>query len=1065
MLRTSVLFVLLCVLSLASIATQDALSQNDHPFICIDTNPEQVPLQQNTACQDLDYYALFNKHLHTINLRFHFLRAADDPGDIDYSVVHQRIQTLMQVINEKLETNHVMELCNVFNGVEDCPEVLLIPFRVALLGEEIEGDDYGPDFTDFEEPDNDGIYVHNEPELYLVVDAPNSELPPSFDQDYLFELHQRYGTEGAIDIFVSSYHPSEPMPSASGRGYSHFATIGMVGWENIEDSAWPWFSATHLIHEIGHVLSLGHAHNNAPCNSDQLCGEIISSDPESDIPEHCQCYNSPFQNNYMESNALSNALTPMQLQQMMKHVYTSQTVDYVDLSPTQPATGIVDFADGLVITGEHYWTAAEYRVLPGRTVVIDAASIILAPDTRITVHRAGRLEITNGSCLSSLIASDIDRNWNGITVLGNPHLDHPPIHLVEQGIYPNKKEQHGVLILEDGSRLQSAKVAISMGSDNNSLSQENENAGGILICRNTELESRFTVRFNPFHRDNVSYFRDVDMQGTNTSISIHSNHGVLLDQCRFEVLQTQDLSPVLAFKSSIRMDECNFYVNRLGATFIGDEGSLIRKCAFRSHSEWGPFHSQTAVLYANGLRLIDASFDTYRGQVPAGEYVSNLILGATDDCVIENNSFDKNSNSSLYPIYASRGMKVIQSGADPDWIYRNTFQKLDIGIDLQGKNTRMSLQCNSFDEMTEYDILVSSGDWMEEQGLCDLDDPDIPIDCSNPQTQEFCFYNATPLTNDFSHMPNVPSIWVEPSIQHPDIDYHYFGSEALPNTDSAPEVHPISCTISQGTQFCLESPDYLQAQMRNPIPSATPDYCEMLDHLAVSRSKLGTEALMQQVMTKALKHMPQNQESCLYHFVLEHGDLIVKTRYANARIEALSFDRLPELYKTLESSKEGKRVLQVLKKKEKFYASGAKQSQGLAEQDLEELHKTLQHKYDEASALTELLLFEHNARIPRFKPVQPKQNLLQTQMQSQTITSLEILLIPNPVRDQLTLHFERAEAQVLSIYDAKGQLLIQQPVQGQYTHNLNLSHWKPGVYFVNTLNENGSLSLAKFIKI
>jgi hypothetical protein len=80
-----------------------------------------------------------------------------------------------------------------------------------------------------------------------------------------------------------------------------------------------------------------------------------------------------------------------------------------------------------------------------------------------------------------------------------------------------------------------------------------------------------------------------------------------------------------------------------------------------------------------------------------------------------------------------------------------------------------------------------------------------------------------------------------------------------------------------------------------------------------------------------------------------------------------------------------------------------------------------------------------------------------------TINQQQLKIYPNPAQEQLTLSLQNGLIEQYNIFDALGQVVLQNNSNKQLTPQLNISNLKAGVYYVQTISSNGSYT-AKFIK-
>jgi hypothetical protein len=79
------------------------------------------------------------------------------------------------------------------------------------------------------------------------------------------------------------------------------------------------------------------------------------------------------------------------------------------------------------------------------------------------------------------------------------------------------------------------------------------------------------------------------------------------------------------------------------------------------------------------------------------------------------------------------------------------------------------------------------------------------------------------------------------------------------------------------------------------------------------------------------------------------------------------------------------------------------------------------------------------------------------------ITQSEILVYPNPAKDNLNFDMGMYKDFQLSVYNQMGQTIMQKNfISGNNT--INIGNFKPGIYFYNLQNKNGKVISGKFVK-
>jgi hypothetical protein len=368
--------------------------------------PSSFEDRKSTCRDQLSYIPDLDHIDHTpikyLRVNFHVMCNAKGEGNFNEKNGRIFIDEVMTSANEKLGRNGKM---NLPPGNET--PVVPMRYRFMLTGRPAQ-------------PEDDGIYFHNDEELYAMIGAGKQS------NHYDKTVFKKYGIQKdtVLNIFIMTHHVdsigSETyVANSKGIGFPNFLKV--THWyQSVRDTTLvngkfstntqKWYAVKLLHHEIGHTLGLRHSwRGNDGCD---------------DTPNHSNCWNKTkgkapcdewWSNNIMDYNTHNSAWSPCQIGIIHRN-FSDKKKPVRKL--LQPLWCALDEAKTIIIKEEVEWIGA--KDLEGHLIIEDGASltircrISLPKNAKIIIHPAGKL-ILDGATLEN----DCGDTWKGIEIWSN----------------------------------------------------------------------------------------------------------------------------------------------------------------------------------------------------------------------------------------------------------------------------------------------------------------------------------------------------------------------------------------------------------------------------------------------------------------------------------------------------------------------------------------------------------------------------------------------------------------------------------------------------------------------
>ncbi|MDT8412765.1 MAG: T9SS type A sorting domain-containing protein [Vicingaceae bacterium] len=550
-------------------------------------------------------------------------------------------------------------------------------------------------------------------------------------------------------------------------------------------------------------------------------------------------------------------------------------------NPFGSASGTVTVRDLLVIKS-------------GANITINNMRFEFAVGARLIVENGARLTI-NGTTLT--VYDDCGGNnlmWQGVEVWG-----------IGTGTF--QPAVSGRFIAQNNSVIEHAIE----GAVNFKHATSANNGGIIQANTGTTFRNNYRdVVFNPFQSvfgssqlNDQSYFSDVtfitDASLNNPSLNNSIIHAILnevtgvgFQGCDFENTDiTGTVYPYLGRGQGISAFGSKFTVNARCATTTFpcttyDESNFINLTS--GILAWSAVKSQTVTVNKSNFNNIFQTIFTYNidnaiftendfdiGASPSGNFSYGLYMLGCSGYTVENNYFTTTHNGYV-------GVYINSSGTAANEVYRNNFSNLVVGSQAAGTNgdglaggDGLEFRCNTYEDIADYDILVSSGMVADDHGNC---------------------YTVTgPSNNQFSYTVQYGDFWLDNSISQPHA-YSY-----SPNGSNL-EPRSSYYNLNTATHECVNLPDF---NYNNSCPNRLGGGGIMMMSMELSTQEAQYDSINNLMSTKdtsLLKILEQDlavvksQMQRTRSYIMQ--ELLLGNENSDGKIEAINFLQQHAAYNT-----------------------------------------------------------------------------------------------------------------------------------------------------------------------
>ena len=534
----------------------------------------------------------------------------------------------------------------------------------------------------------------------------------------------------------------------------------------------------------------------------------------------------------------------------------------------------------------------------GANITINNMRFEFDVNARLIVENGARLTI-NGTTLT--VYDGCDGNnlmWQGVEVWGT-------------GTGTFQAAVSGRFIAQNNSVIEHAME----GAVNFKHATSANNGGIIQVNTGTKFRNNYRdVVFNPFQSvfgssqlNDQSYFSDVtfitDASLNNPSYNnsiIHATlnevTGITFSGCDFENTDVSGTvypylnrgQGIVSYTSKFTVqarcanmtipcsvfDESNFTNLTDGIVALN---TIRTKVAFINKTNFNNNFKSIFIFNMDAAKITENDFDIGASVSPSN-FSYGLYLWNCSGYTVENNDFTTTHNGYV-------GVYVNNSGTAANEVYRNNFSNLVVGSqatstngDNMGNGVGLEFRCNTYEEIIDYDILVSSGMVADDHGNC------LTV--------------TGPSNNQFSYTVQYGDFWAETSsVGVP--TYRY----SPPNGYNLEPRNTYYNSINTATHECVNLPAFNPNNSCPDRQSGGRTMLMMSTELATQEAEYDSiNNLMSTKDTSLLKVLEQDlavvksQMQHIRNYIMQ--ELLLGDENSDGKIEAINFLQQHAAYNT-----------------------------------------------------------------------------------------------------------------------------------------------------------------------
>ena len=777
--------------------------------------------------------------------------------------------------------------------------------------------------------------------------------------------------------------------------------------------------------------------------------------------------------------------------------------------------GVFDYNDDYIASGSEPITGTkkfmQNVIIPsGVTLTLSNATFEMKENKSIIINAGGKLVVDNSTITNSSYCPD--KMWNGIYVVGNSY---------QQQLAANQ----GTLEIKNNSLIENAEWGIITWNG-----YDYGTSGGIVKCSNSTFHNNGrAVEIYPYTNHdasnnecgNVSYLKNCNFTIDDNNIFASSNatyiymikmsgvNGISIRGCHFSDTRTgsptRGTAIYLAGAGVNFKPSCSYgdYTINMPCICMGESRNTFSGFT-KGISVQNPGSNYTINVFKTDFENCRQSVYSYavnNYHVTLSDFNMNCFGIFSDPYGIysEYSTGYKIEGNDFYTTYTANpneygsiGVLMDNSGTDANSIYRNTFDKLTIGVGSTTNNNSLQVLCNEFSNSFLADVVVNpsisptQGSSSESAGnkfssgcynfVSSSSNITYYHNGANNSSNEYCPYNSINVTK----VPNITANECESTIcivpVFPPI-----------NPPINPKSSPVSDDITlyeslqqeydsrlaeydaAGYGFLLENFDEEDADIV-ALARLKQDTLITIHRAMAEIANRNIDAILQDTLVFDRESLNGwynriNTQTAKYSLVNSYFEV---GEYALARQELASIPQRFAL--STDELAEYDNFCQYQSLRESVYASGRNYAQ-FTETEIAELQTIAERNTGVSSAYANSVLcfFYGICRDEEldldFDIDAPMNSKSTTAVAESDAEQLAIYVYPNPADEELNILLNSLPEgrTTIEFHDVTGRLVLSEEIKGNST-SINISSLRQGVYMYRIVNGDNVIARDRIVK-